>query len=472
MVRITLTLAEFEEMMQQLLEQKPDLTREAVNELIRQKKEKIGAGYLTDQGALFLIYSDLGIAGSNADEKRTGLKNIYVGGPPVSLEARMMSLSLSKEYQRKDGSGKFHLRTMIIYDSDSTATVKLWDAHAEFAGVEDLQPGDLVRISGANVKSDFNDLPVVHVGSGATIEVSGGESDIPKIESLIKDVSLVSEGKNLVVSGTIDGAFTSVHFTNSRGQPGKGLRFRLKGSDGESRGVIIWSKDESNLPRMIPPNARIKLFGVNTKTSERGMEISGNETTLINLDGTRDLQPVVARIVSILKSDSGERLLLGVDSGRNFLHIVDTRDSTAAFQEGEVIECMPSTAHGNDITLGEDSYVHRVDDPGNIPQRNDLRTKISKISIDGTYCIDAIILKDPDRREIQTKSGGLVNLCDVLVGDDSGEVRVVGWRDQTRLLDQCSMGDIVTITDLTAKAGIDGKNELVLNRFSSITKKS
>jgi len=48
-------LSEFENLINKLLEQKPELTKESIEEQIKQKKEKIGAGYLTDQGALFLI---------------------------------------------------------------------------------------------------------------------------------------------------------------------------------------------------------------------------------------------------------------------------------------------------------------------------------------------------------------------------------------------------------------------------------
>jgi hypothetical protein len=43
------------------LNKKTELTKGQVEEQIKLKKEKIGAGYLTDQGALFLIASDYGV---------------------------------------------------------------------------------------------------------------------------------------------------------------------------------------------------------------------------------------------------------------------------------------------------------------------------------------------------------------------------------------------------------------------------
>jgi len=70
---------EFESLLSTLLEQKPDLSRSTVNEMIQQKKEKIGAGYLTDQGALFLIASDLGISLSEPLRVEMKLKDLYVG---------------------------------------------------------------------------------------------------------------------------------------------------------------------------------------------------------------------------------------------------------------------------------------------------------------------------------------------------------------------------------------------------------
>ena len=53
-------MSEFDALLGKLLEQKPEFSRTDVEEKIKQKKEKIGAGYLTDQGALFLIAADLG----------------------------------------------------------------------------------------------------------------------------------------------------------------------------------------------------------------------------------------------------------------------------------------------------------------------------------------------------------------------------------------------------------------------------
>lgn len=46
---------DFKKMVELLLKQKPEIKAEQIRELIDEKKRKVGAGYLTDQGALFLV---------------------------------------------------------------------------------------------------------------------------------------------------------------------------------------------------------------------------------------------------------------------------------------------------------------------------------------------------------------------------------------------------------------------------------
>lgn len=55
----------YESLIEKFLELKPDMTRDEIEDRIKKIKDKIGAGYLTDQGALYLIASDNGISLSN-----------------------------------------------------------------------------------------------------------------------------------------------------------------------------------------------------------------------------------------------------------------------------------------------------------------------------------------------------------------------------------------------------------------------
>lgn len=466
-------LSELENLIGKLIEQKPELTKEDIQAQIDLKKEKIGAGYLTDQGALFLIASDYGISLSEPLKAELSLKDLYAGAKEVSLETRVLNLSPAKQFSKKDGSASY-LRTMTVYDSNSTASVKLWDDKANLPGIENLKPGVLIKIIKAYVKSDLDGSPTINIGSGSNIETVNTKSEIPSIETITKDVNESKEGdKNIVISGMIDGIISRMDFTNSRGQPGKALRMRLKGKENSAMRVVLWGKDESEVPNIIPQNAKAKLLGVRVKTGNQGsLEIHGNDATIIEIEGGKEAEPIITRILSITPTENGKNMILGVDNNKNLFNIIDSANSTSTCVEGDVIECMPSKAYGNSITLDENSFVRKLDNDETIPTRAKIRTKINDVKADKSYCIEAIILKIPEKREIQTKTGDLVALSEMFVEDDTGQIWIKGWRNQAKLIGKWELGEIVSITGLNAKAGYEGKTDLILSPFSKITKKN
>jgi replication factor A1 len=465
-------LSEFESLLNKLLEQRPELSRSDIQQMISKKKEKIGAGYLTDQGALFLIAADLGVSLNEQLKVEMGLKDLYVGAKEITLETRVMNVYPAKQFSRKDGS-QFLLRTMTVYDSDSRAKVKLWDEKANLPGIENLKPGDLVKIIKAYVKSDMTGTPIINVGSGSNLETSEMESKIPLLDSITEDVSMIKENQqNLVVSGILDGNIRMSEFTNFKGQPGKALHLRLKGKDGIVTRVVLWNADEKSIPKMIIPGAKTRLIGVRTKKGQQGLELHGDEGTVIEIEGADEVQPVVVRILSLVKNDSGNVLMLAIDHDKKFLNITDFVGVTKDLKVGEVIELIPTKIYGNSITLENDSFVRKIDDE-KIPVISEVRTKIRDLKpSDDTYCIEAIVLKMPERREIQTKTGESVSLSEMFIEDETGQIWLKGWRNQARILDHFSQGEIITVLGVTAKAGLEGRTELFLTPFSHIIKKN
>jgi len=426
---------------------------------------------LTDQGALFLIASDLGISLKQTQKVEINLKDLYVGAKDVSIESRVLNISPTKQFSRKDGS-PFLLRTMTVYDNDSAVSVKLWDEKANLPGIEELKPGDLIKIIKAYVKSDLNGSPTINVGSGSNIEPTNKESEIRPIDDLTVDVSEVKENQsNLVVSGKIDGGIATLEFTNRRGEPGKGLRMRLKGNDDTVKGVVIWGKDESFLPKVISHNAKVRLLGVRTKVGNQGLEIHGDEATLVEIEGGKEAEPVIVRI-GTKRNDGARTVAICVDNKKNMIYMSDSSKMLDSISAGDVIECMPSQVFGNSITINQDSFVRKIDDDGSISQLSGLRTKISEIKSGNNYCVEAIILKEPEKREVQTKTGETILLSEMFVEDDSSQIWIKGWRNQAILLDGLSGGEIISVTAVSAKAGLEGRTELFLTPFSAIVKKN
>ena len=305
------------------------------------------------------------------------------------------------------------------------------------------------------------------------METIDNESDIPNIDNITKDISELKEGqKDLVISGIIDGMISGMEFTNSRGQPGKALRMKLKGKDGNSMKVVLWGQDESVIPNMISQDAKVRLLGVKVRSGNQGTEIHGSESTIIEIEGGKETEPIITRILSISTNEKGNKMILGVDKDKKLFNINDFSNSTNVFNEGDVIELMPSKAYGNSVTLDDNSFVRKLDEDNTIPSLSKLRTKINDVKVDENYCIEAIVLKVPERREVQTKSGESIALSEMFVEDDTGQIWVKGWRNQARLIEKCELGEIISITGLNARAGLEGRIELFLTSFSKITKKN
>jgi ssDNA-binding replication factor A large subunit len=458
--------------MNKLLEQKPELSRKDIEEMIQRKKEKIGAGYLTDQGALFLIASDLGVSLNEPLKVEMGLKDLYVGAKEITLETRIMNVYPVKQFARKDGS-QFFLRNMTVYDGDSRAKVKLWDEKANLPGIENLKPGDLIKIIKAYVKSDMKGNPIINVGSGSTIEPNSTQSKIPSLDAITEDVSDIKDNQqNLVVSGILDGNIRTTEFTNFRGEQGKSLQLRLKGKDGRLVRAVLWNTDEDIMPKMVAPSAKTRLIGVRTKIGQQGLELHGDEGTVVEIEGAKEIEPIVARILSVTKNDAGNNLILAVKQDKKIINITDVASVIQGFSVGDVMECMPSKVYGDSVTLEGNSFVKKIEDE-KIPTLSQLRTKIKDIKpTNDVYCIEAIILKSPEKREVQTKSGETISLSETFIEDDTGQIWLKGWRTQARLLEQFTQGEIISVSGVTAKPGLEGRTELFLTQFSSVTRKN
>ena len=464
-------MSEFEELISKLLEKVPELSRSVIEERINEKKEKVGAGYLTDQGAIFLVAADLGVSLEQAQKSEVAIKDLYIGAKEVTLESRVLNISPTKQFTKKDGSS-FSLRTITVYDNNSTASVKLWDEKANLPGLEDLKPGDLIKIIKAYVKSDLTGAPTINIGSGASIETSQSESDIVSIDSKITDVSEISDDqRDLIVSGTLGSAMSLLEFTNSKGQPSKALKFRLRGENKNLVNVVLWGKDESILPKVIGQDAKVKLFGVRTKTGMQGLEIHGNDATLIDVEGDTEIQPTIVRLLAIEKDQAGNITGLAIDKSKKLVRITDAANTIDSFAKDDILECMPSKIFGNTIQIDQDSFVRKIDDE-TVPTIAEIRTKITEVSEGNDYSVEAIVLKAPERKDIQTKSGENIQLSKMFVEDDSGQVWIKGWRQQADLMDSYTLGDIITILGVNARPGLEGKLDLVLTPYSKIIKKN
>ena len=472
---------DFKKMIEIVLQEKPEINAEMVKDLVEEKKKTIGAGYLTDQGALFLVAADLGISFENAPKMNSGIKDLYVGAKEIGVTGRVMNIYPTRKFVKKETQEEIKNRTITIYDNDSAVKIKLWDLITDFPEERGLKPGDLVKITRGYVKASLSGRPLVNLGSSSSIDIiDGSNSDIQDINSVTISVDEIEQPReNAVIAGRISSNPRISEFTNGRGERSKLLQLQISNQD-QSRTirVVIWNIDELRLPKVIEIGAQLKLVGVRVKQGNpqygnSDFEIHGDEGTAMEFSGNQlELEAMPLRIISVgRKTSKGTISCLAVDRLRKYFILnIDSNLLTSEIRQNSTVECIPSRIFGNSIILSaEDSYIRMIDDDSSFPLATMLESKIKDInSTQDPILTEAIVLQTPNETEVNTKSTEVVPLAATMIGDDTGEIRLVGWREQSSEVRKLNVGDRVKIAGATVNSRIGSKQELTLRQYSSV----
>jgi len=470
-------------MLQYLTQQRSDLTIDKLRSLIEEKKQKIGAGYLTEQGALFLVAADLGIS---LDQQRSPLRisDVYVGAKDVTLYGRILTIYSPRQFARKDNTETTKNRTMVIYDDDhSTIKIKLWDNKVQVPEEMGLRPGDMIKLSKGYVKSGLDGKPFINVGMDCQLEkTKEAPSEIPDLNAMTRTIENVdSPADNIIIEGYVRSNPRMSDYRDSRGNMSKSLQLQLFNEDGtKSLRTIIWNVSETRLPKVFKIGSKIRLIGVRIKSGNPqygngDFEIHGDEGTVLSApEEQTDIETMTLRLVSIGSNTAGDRLIsLGLlGDGKLVSVIIDKSLVPNNMTSGSIIECVPSRIFGTEITLTlNDSYIRILDEGTQFPSVSDYQTKISDVVASNVpYIIEAIVLQQPNTTQVNTRSNEMIEMTDTLVGDDSGEIRLIGWRDLGHSINSLALGDRIRIIGAVANNGLQGTPEITLKPYSSIMK--
>jgi hypothetical protein len=493
-------------MIEIVLQKKPDISAEDVRELIDEKKRKIGAGYLTDQGALFLVAADLGISFENNQSTQTSIKDLYIGANDVNLSARVINIYPVRKYTRRDTNEEVQNRTLTIYDKDSSIKVRLWDQHVSFPEEYDVKPGDLIKISHGYTKSGLDNKAIINLGSKAIIEKSSSSTnddnlEIPSLDAISKTVDEIKEPvDNIIVTGVLSSNPRVSRYVNFRNEQGKSLHIPLSNEEGtKTIRSIIWNINEDKIPGIFTQGSKIKLIGVRVKQgnpqySNEEFEIHGDEGTIIQVQQIKHVDEegaeitageeeefdgskvVVLKILSTgteFESSVNENFLAIDKENKNFISLViDPKLIEEKISPGIIIEGIPNRVFGNVMYFtDESSYIRIVTDQyeNAFPQDSEIETKIKNIQVsEKPYIVEAIVLQPPNTSNITTKSGEDVAVSETLIGDDTGEIRLTGWRDQSSKIAKLNVGDRVKILGAVAGMGRENRIEVTLKPFTEI----
>ena len=477
-------MLDYNKMIEIVLEERQELNFEKLKDMIEEKKRKVGAGYLTDQGALFLVAADIGVSLDKANKTESNIKDLFIGARDISISGRILSIYPTKAYLKRDSNQETKNRIIIIYDKESSIKIKLWDDLADIPEQLSITTGDIIKISKGQVKSGMDGKPIINLSGNGTIEIITEEKNhnIPSIEEITRTVEELDTPKeNLVITGNIKSNPRLSEFTNIRGEHSKSLQFELA-NDENSRQVraIIWNIKEDKIPKSLTTNLKIKLIGVKSKPGNPNygngdLEIHGDEGTIIELlDHYQTVDSYILRIISFNQDNKENKIhCIAMDENEKFYYLNINKDLfDIEVNENDILECFPTRVLGNTIEISsQDAYIQILNEDKNIPSSTSLESKIKDIETSNKiFFIEAIILQPPNTMEINTKTGETVSVTDTIIGDDTGEIRLVAWRDSSNLLKGFNIGERIKIKAASVTTNKEGKIELTLKPYSNISK--
>lgn len=234
---------DFGSLVEEILRNKPDLTREEIMSMVQEKKENVGSGFLTDQGALFLVAGELGVQLKHITSTDLTLKDLYVGANDITIVARVLAVYPVSEFNKKEG-GTGRYRRLVLFDKENQTKVTIWDDNPDAIKLDGVTVDVPIRVLNGYVRQGLDGKPSLNVGKKGKIELVDDEKIASRLASLSKVSKKVGEAGASQSLSAVEGISSDSRtssFTRKDGTPGSLTQFELKEQVGEAKiRVVIW----------------------------------------------------------------------------------------------------------------------------------------------------------------------------------------------------------------------------------------
>ncbi len=160
----------FEELVQEILSSRQDLTREELLEMIERKKR--GANeFFTNEAAARVVALELGVEiPHKSPQLKVLIGDLVSGLNDVTVIGRVVSLQPPQTFTRQDRTeGKF--ARLVIADKSEMLRVVLWDDKTSLIEADRIKLGQTVEVSHGYVREGLDGKPELHIGSRGRLEI-------------------------------------------------------------------------------------------------------------------------------------------------------------------------------------------------------------------------------------------------------------------------------------------------------------
>lgn len=440
---------DFESLVAELLQSRPELNRDELMRRIEDKKQTVGAGYLTDQGALFLVAGELGVSLRKEEASADmSIKDLYVGANDVTVVGRILAVYPESVYNKKaGGTGKY--RRVVLFDGGQLVKLTAWEEKSDEVGKAGLEPGSVVRVVSGYVKQGLDGKPNLNLGSRGRVEVISDEkvaARFPALSTAAVKLGKLSQEKPLVaVECTVNSETRFSEFTRSDGSQGSLFQFGVVGDGTDEVRVVIWSP--SARPEL-RKGQKVMITNVRVRRSNNGdFEIHGDAGSAMILGPPPEREQL--RVVSVSPGVKA-KVVLALDKNRR-VKIVELGTEVAEPSVGDVVGLL------SDSQSDERSYCRtpgslEVIRGGSFPPLEELVTKLKDAKGEGAQImVEVIALSRGSVDDVRLRDGSTVKKGELVIGDDTGENKLVAWREFSERLSGIQPGERLRVVGVVVK---------------------
>jgi ssDNA-binding replication factor A large subunit len=457
---------DFETLLGELLQAKPELKRDEILRRIEEKKKTVGAGYLTDQGALFLVAGELGVSLRKDDTSSDmTIKDLYIGANDVTIVARVLAVYPVATFNKKDGgSGKY--RRFALFDGKNTVRLTVWEEALENVDKLGLKVDVPARVANAYVKQGLDGKPNLNLGKRGTMEVVTDEkvvSKLPPISAAVQKLpKLTKEEQFVALESVVSSEPRYSEFVRSDGSEGSLFQFGVAHDGAKETRVVIWSPTEKpELKR----GQKVTVTNVRARRSNSGdYEVHGDAGSSIIVGPAAE--KLVLRVAATSASQSA-KVILGIGKDRR-VKFIEAGKGVEEPSKDEVVAVAPDQTTEGRLYCRSPGSIQKAAD-GSVPGLDDLSTKIHEVKDeDAEIMVEVIALSHGSVDDVKLRDGTTAKKGELVVGDDTGEMKLVAWRDLAGRLSGIQPGERLRLVGVASKSTKMGAWVLQLSNFSVI----
>ncbi len=462
-------MSDFDALLGELLQNRPELDRQELMRRIEEKKRTVGAGYLTDQGALFLVAGELGVSLRKADASSDlTIKDLYIGANDVTVVARVLALYPAASFKKKDGgTGKY--ARVVLFDGHDSAKLTVWDEKADEIAKSGFEVGSPVRVASGYVKQGLDGKPNLNLGKRGRMEIVSDEktlAKLPILSAVTDKLTKVSQEKQFVaVECVVSSEPRYSEFVRQDGSPGSLFQFGVvgDGASGEVR-MVIWSPLAQP---QLKKGQKVVVTNVKSKRSTSGeYEIHGDAGSTIVI--APSAQPTKLRVAAVSPLASGSVLLALDDKGK--VRVVELGAKAKKPAKDEVVVVMPDSESDGRLYCKTEGSLE-VGDSGALPALDSLATKLRDAKDEASQImVEVIALSHGSVDDVTLKDGSTVKKGELTIGDDTGELKLVAWRDLSERMAGIQPGQRLRVVGVAPKSTKLGAWVLQVSNLTVIEK--